>query len=339
MRLCIASGIYPPEIGGPSVYVQKLKDALEREGHSTVLVLYGGLKRFPTGVRHLLYTLKLLRYSRGCDAILAFDTFSVALPAAFVRVLTGRQTIVRAGGDFLWERYVERTHELIPLPKLYARSEKWSQREWLTYGLLRFAFRRVTMVFSSEWQRRMWILPYGLMYKDTHVVENATEPAIDGAEALRKNYLFFSRDIVLKNRHAFRKAFQKAKEKYPGIILEEGMLPHAELIEKIRTGYAVVVPSISDITPNVILESMRCGKPFLLTKFSGYAEAYADCGAIVDPESIEDMQRGIEELADDAVYTRYMNAIRRRYTTRTYEDLAREFIDIVKGTSSYSPRR
>jgi len=101
----------------------------------------------------------------------------------------------------------------------------------------------------------------------------------------------------------------------------------------LRTGYAAVLPSISDITPNYIIESICRGTPFLLTKHSAYAERFKDLGVIVDPMSEDDMVRGIRELADPATYARLSKNIAAFTEVRTYDDIAREFIQHFENTS------
>ena len=58
MRIFIATGIYPPKIGGPAQYAQNLKEALEKLGHRVVVKTYGIEDRLPTGVRHLFFFFK-----------------------------------------------------------------------------------------------------------------------------------------------------------------------------------------------------------------------------------------------------------------------------------------
>ena len=49
----------------------------------------------------------------------ALDTFSVAFPAVCAARLCGKKMIIRTGGDFLWEFYVERTGDLVLLRDFY----------------------------------------------------------------------------------------------------------------------------------------------------------------------------------------------------------------------------
>ena len=329
MKIAIATGIYPPDIGGHSFYAKSLKESLERQGHTVTLVLYGALKKFPTGIRHILYAIKLWFSVRDVDAIIAFDTFSVAIPASVVATLSGKPTVNRAGGDFVWETYVNRTGDFIPLPQFYTRGGGWNTHERVSFHLIRWALSRVHVVFSSDWMRDIWHDAYEFDPGKTHVIENAIEGRLEPIPHTKKNFLFYTREIPLKNHAAFRRAFAKAKETHPDIELEEGVVPHDELLERMRHGYAIVLPSISEITPNYVIESIRCGKPFLLTKYSGYAERFKDYGVLVDPLDEEDMRRGIEELANPVVYQPLRQRISSFNEQHTYDDIAREYVALL----------
>lgn len=329
MKIALATGIYPPEIGGHSFYVQSLERALRQQGHDVRLVLYGRLKQYPTGIRHILYAIKLWWQTRDSHGVIAFDTFSIAVPAGLVARFSKRKIVSRAGGDFVWETYVERTHDFIPLPDFYVHRDRWNIKERISYRLIHAALSRVHIAFSSAWMRDIWLRAYSFDTDRTHVIENAVEPPVAGVPPARKNFLFYTRDIALKNHAAFRQAFELAKSTCPDIELEEGAISHDELMEKIRDGYAVLLPSISEISPNYILESLRFGKPFLLTKYSAYAEKYKDCGVIVDPLNIEDMARGVRELADDTTYTALRENISRMKDRHSYDEIAREYIALL----------
>lgn len=329
MKIVIATGIFPPEVGGPAYYAAALRDALERQEYTVDVVLYGGLKKLPPGVRHLLYAAKLVWRARHADAIIAFDTYSVGLPAAVAGILTRTPVVARIGGDFMWEMYTERTHDLITLPQVYEMRDKWSFKERVIFALQGWVIHRVDLAFSCEWIRNIWQHVYALNASRTHVIENAIPPRETSVAPVKKNFLFYTRQLALKNHAAFRRAFAKAKEVRPGIELEEGMVPHDELMRRMREGYAIVLPSISDVTPNYITDAIRCGKPFLLTKNSGFAERFKEYGTIVDPLSEADMTRGILALADDETYAAYAAKIAAFDGFRSYDDIAREFVAVL----------
>ena len=329
MNITLVASIYPPEIGGPAQYAKNLKEALERAGHEVVLVRYGGLKRFPSCIRHALYAIKLLVQSRGADAMIAFYTYSGGLPAAIVRMLTGRRLIIRIGGDFVWELYIERTKDLIPLPEMYRHKEKWNWKEKIVFGVTRWVLQRALVAFSSRWLLDIWQSAYRVDAHRVRVIENAIGERVEPVAPRKKNFIFFARQIALKNAAAFRRAFAKAKAAHPEITLDEGMVPREELEKRMRECYAVALPSISEVTPNYIIDAIRCGKPFLLTKYSGYAERFKEYGVVTDPLNEDDMARGISELATSEIYERLRSRIAASKESHTYDEIAREFVSLI----------
>ena len=159
---------------------------------------------------------------------------------------------------------------------------------------------------------------------------NAIEPKLEPVTPARKNFIFYSRQIALKNAPAFKRAFAAAKLVHPTIELDEGMVPHVELMERMRACYAVVLPSVSEVTPNYIIDAIRCGKPFLLTKYSGYAERFGEYGILIDPLDEQDMAHGVEQLADAATYEELCRHIATFNELHTYDDIAREFVMVLQ---------
>ncbi len=325
MKIVLAASIFPPEVGGPATYAAGLKDALEKMGHTVDLHVFSALK-LPTGMRHIVYTYRLLRAARGADLLIAFDTLTTGLPAAIVRRVYAVPTVARIGGDFIWEHYVERTGELIPLPLFYKRRDRWSGKERFLFRITQFVLQSIDVAFSSTWQKDLWSEVYTLGQSRVHIIENAILPKVGSADPERKLFLHFGRKIRLKNSTAFRRAFDHVLRAHPEIVLEEGMVPQSELLERMKKAYAVALPSISDVTPNIILDAIRCGKPFLLTKHSGYATPFQDFGVLVDPLDEESMAQGIERLLDPVEYERKRTAIAAFSRVRTYEDIAKEFL-------------
>jgi glycosyltransferase involved in cell wall biosynthesis len=114
MRILVATGIFPPEIGGPATYLDEVLPELSRHGHALTVVSFGDrgpLDQFPYPVhrvprRHWLG--RHWEYYRTAGRLWpAHDlTFvhSLGLP------LPGRlrPRLGRIGGDPVWERAVNR---------------------------------------------------------------------------------------------------------------------------------------------------------------------------------------------------------------------------------------
>ena len=103
MKIVIATGVFPPDIGGPAKYAEHLYEEFLKQGHGVSVLAFGNARRLPSGIRHLAYFFKLARLAKGADLVLALDTFSVGFPAFLAAKLFGVKVMVRVGGDFLWE--------------------------------------------------------------------------------------------------------------------------------------------------------------------------------------------------------------------------------------------
>jgi glycosyltransferase involved in cell wall biosynthesis len=132
MRICIATGLYPPDIGGPATFTVFLEKHAHALGLTLRVVPFGRVRTLPPGIRHLWYLILLIRASRGCVAILALDTISVGLPARIAALLLGKKFILRVPGDYAWEQGQQRygvretldefqSHAKQPLPVRFMR--------------------------------------------------------------------------------------------------------------------------------------------------------------------------------------------------------------------------
>jgi glycosyltransferase involved in cell wall biosynthesis len=325
MRVIIASGIYPPDIGGPALYAEGVERALQTMGHETQLALFGPFRKYPTGIRHIFYTFDLLKAARNADAILAFDTYSVGVPSVFVGLLLRKKVVIRIGGDFVWEHYVERTKRPVPLPQFYAQARDLALKERLARSLVGWMLRHAELAFNTRWLLEIWEPAYGFSSSRAHVVKNVIGTRIPASSSDR-TVLLFGRKLSLKNADALRRAFAKAKT---DLKLEEGTVSHEKFLERLALSHAVAVPSISDVAPNAIIDAIRCGKPFLLTKYSGYAEEFGQFGVLVDPLDEADMARGIEQLADRSLYDALCKKISAFHDVRTYDDVARDMLALL----------
>jgi glycosyltransferase involved in cell wall biosynthesis len=329
MKFVLAAPLYPPDIGGPSFYAERLTHALRALGHEVVVANFGAYKHLPTGVRHGAYFFALKKAAKDGQVMITLDTFSAAVPAAVLSRMRGIPLVARIGGDFLWEQYVNRTHADLPLPDFYKKAPALSFKDKVVRSLTRFVLTSAIPVFSSRFQYDIWKAPYGIGGTPL-IIENAVSERVEPVAFTKKNFVCFSRDIPLKNLARLSVAFENARTKDPTLSLEVGHVTQAELVERVRSCYAVIVPSLSEITPNFVLDAIRCGKPFIQTKYSAYAETFKDYGLSVDPLSQDDIEKKVLELADPAVYDRLMAHARAHPFTRSYDDIAAEFVTLAQ---------
>lgn len=330
MKILIATGIYPPATSGPAQYAQAMEQQFAAQGHEVCVATFGIEHKLPTGIRHAWFFLRVLPMVARADFILALDTFSVGLPTAIAALLLGRKIIIRTGGDFLYEQYTERTNEGVLLSQFYKHRSAWNLKENIIFILTRWTLRHVSAIaFSTEWQRDIFVEAYGLQSKKIFIVENRFDEKISDAPARAKNFIFATRNLAYKNIERFKKAFAAAQQEIPGISFElYHDVPHAELMEKIKTCYAVVMPSLGEISPHVILDALRCNKPFLLTRESGFAKKLEHVGVLIDPLHVDDMRDKILWLAEDENYARMQSAVREFDFTHSWGQIADELLVI-----------
>src|SRR3989344_4942495 len=116
MKIVLATGIYPPEIGGPATYAQALAAALQKRGEDVTVITYGpkqagNIILVPRDggpvFRWWRYAKALRAHAADADVIIAFSSVSVGVPLALAG-LKNPKKILRLGWDFFWERYTDR---------------------------------------------------------------------------------------------------------------------------------------------------------------------------------------------------------------------------------------
>ena len=108
MKILVATGLYPPEGGGPATYAKVLFDELPKRGIETTILPFSRVRKYPSGIRHIVYFFLCLRESRGASIIYALDPVSVGLPAALAAFFTGKKFAVKIVGDYAWEQGMQR---------------------------------------------------------------------------------------------------------------------------------------------------------------------------------------------------------------------------------------
>lgn len=308
MKIVLATGVYPPELGGPATYTKALAKELQSKGVSVSVVTFGdGESSDPWNVKRVSRIggplLRWLRYSRAlkseasdADIVLAFSSISVGIPVALAG-LTKPKKILRLGGDFFWERYTDRGGTL-------------SLREWYTRGPFHGVQKSVMawllqkfdhIVFSTAYQASLYEELYTAL--PTHsIIENALPARQQFSQSMRRlrtsgmtggsfRLLYFGRLVGFKNLPSLLEALENVSEARLSIVGEGPMLSklqslaatlglsdrvtflppvHGEDKEKVfATHDLLVIPSYTELSPNSALEARAAGLPVLLSKETG----------------------------------------------------------------------
>ncbi len=334
-RVTIAAPIYPPEIGGPAQYAEMLASSFHIQGGEVHVVTYGMLKKLPTGLRHIFYFFRLLPAVLHTEYIVVLDTFSAGLPAVLVAMITRRKVVVRVGGDFLWEAYVERTKEQVLLSEFYIQPREYTRKEKIIFSITKFVFDHADkVVFSTPWQRDIMADPYTIDMSKTAIVENVYVERRKRSVTPKQHIILSpSRNIFLKNIVSLKKAFLVIGERVTDVSLDTEISNHARLLDRIQETYCLVVPSFSEVSPNIVLDALSMGVPAVVTSDCGIRDRVGDCVIWIDPRDVQSIVSGIETLLDAQTYAEYSRRISLFSFTHTPQEIVREYIEIFNTLS------
>ena len=329
MKILITAGLSGKDVGGPAQYGPRLKDAFVEQGHEVRLIAYGFEKKLPIGLRHICFFFKILPSVFWANKIIALDTFSVGVPAVMAARLVGRKIVIRIGGDFLWEAYTHRTSEMITLTKFNTSMPKINLKEKIILSFTKYLTRNANVLaFNSAWQKNIWEKSYNIPESKTKVIRNYIPAKEEGENPTAKTFVWAGRETPLKNLAMLREVINKVKQAHSDVRLDLIMNePRAVVLDKFKKSYVVILPSVSDVSPNVILEGASYGKPFVVTKETSIAEILPRGGIFIDPLDSSDLEKAILTMLEPEAYNKYRQEIEQEYKPRSWKEVSIDFIN------------
>ncbi len=120
-RILIATGIYPPDIGGPAKYVPLLAEGLVNAGDRVKVVTYGDRntgtghgwsvsvvpRTGPAVWRYARFFFRALRLAARQDLVFAQTPSADGFPASLVAALRRKPFALKVVGDYAWEFYMQ----------------------------------------------------------------------------------------------------------------------------------------------------------------------------------------------------------------------------------------
>ncbi len=328
-KILIVTGIYPPEIGGPAEYAKNLKETWANQGHTVSVKVFGRFKKIPWGIRHFVFFFYILPSVIKADSILTLDAFSAGVVTVASKLFS-KKIIFRTGGDALWELYVERTGDMVLLRDFYkTRLKKLSWKEKTIFRLMKWTLQNLSaIIWSTEWQKNIFMEPYGLSEQKHFIVENYYGPKLVSTDSSTKNFMASTRKLKWKNLGLLESTFKQKDVVASGAILDTMPLPHNEFLQKIGESYAVIIVSLGDISPNTILDAIRCGKPFIVTRETGLYDRIKEIALFVDPKDPNDIAQKVIWLSDPMNYEAQQKRVKSFNFSHIWEDIAKEYMAI-----------
>ncbi len=348
-NILLATGIYPPDIGGPATYSKMLLDELPKHGFNVKVITYGDSK-LDTGeaivvnrnrnifLRYFKYFWQVWKLKNWADVIYIHDLISVGIPVSLVKTLWPQiKIIVRLGGDFLWEKAYNSSWTNKPLSIYYDYPKNYKEKIYIFF--YKFVFKKCDkIIFSTNWQKDIYLKYFSLNYKKIIVIENPfpkrnnthfIESKITINKMSPKTILFAGRLTKIKNvgtlinallpiKGIKLKIFGSGPEEYnikqqikntSNISLYRA-ISLTKLKQEIKSSYLVVIPSITDISPNLALECISLDKPVILTKESGFYNRFKGKLIFINPFDKNDISRTIKYLLLEENYNNYLKRIK-----------------------------
>lgn len=361
-KILLVTGIYPPDVGGPATYVRALEKEFIRKGHSVSILSFGESlsdenhifisRKKAFFLRYIEVFLSVLKKNKEFDVVFAFDLVSVGLPCALAKLLKPKSKLfLRLGGDFLWERAYNNGRTKKPLLEYY--KEEMDPKEKVIISLHKFVFSQCDKVFfSTNWQADLYKKFFNIPKEKFLVINNAF-PDIkytDGSTKVASKIVFYGRFIKLKNISFVLELAKNHKEyKYyiigdgpekdnirnmieveglgENVFIKESMI-HSELLNFLSDAWLIILPSISEVSPNTVLEAIKLGKPILLTQECGFYEKYKESLLFFDPQDYSDMSSHINHLKKEENYTKYIEKIKNINTDRDWSSVSNDYLEV-----------
>lgn len=184
--IVIATGIFPPDVGGPATFVKNLSKRLVGKSVKVTVVTYSDLereekededynivripRRLPFGLRHFEYLFWLFLASINHDLVYAQDITAAGLPALIVQQILGKKMIMRIGGDLLWERYAESRRTHLSMNEFY---KKGTHKNKLIFKIGKKVLGNCERIFvTAENLKKIYIKYYGVEPSKIEILHN-----------------------------------------------------------------------------------------------------------------------------------------------------------------------
>ena len=182
MNICLISGIFPPDIGGPATYVSRLAASLHQEDHDICVITLGDkTSNHPFPVKRVSRSLPLfLRLPFLCLLLLFYGWKSqvwyingLELPSVLVGKLLRKRLLMKIVGDYAWERATNKKNTSDSIDDFQQTPQHWKV-EW--HKKIRAWYTRQTdIVITPSLYLKQLVAGWGVEKNRIHVIYNAME--------------------------------------------------------------------------------------------------------------------------------------------------------------------
>ncbi len=311
-KILIATGIYPPSIGGPATYSKTLFEELPKRGVGVAVLSFDEVRNLPRVLRHIVYFFKLAYRARGSDIIYAQDPVSVGLPAMLAAKMLKKRFYLKIVGDYAWEQFQAgqsrvQSGGFVPPDGFHEK-----RRDFLTE--LRKKIEQLTareaekIVVPSKYLKKI-VTDWDIPGQKITVINNSFEPFPLPETAYRPKVKLHGKTVISAGRLVPWKGFSvmlevtaELNKKFPDLkliiigdgperaalerritelglgknVFLTGKVPQETLFEYLRQGSVFVLNTGYEGFSHQLLEALSAGIPVVTTKIGGNPEIITD---------------------------------------------------------------
>jgi len=329
-RILITTGIFPPDIGGPATYTKLLLDNLPKKGFKVQILAYGNSaqkqsgkvfvvsKKWPRGLKHFIYFLKVVWFGMKADIIFAQDPVSAGLPAMLAAKILRKKFILKVVGDYAWEQGVQR-FGVQELPDEFQKKSYGLFVELLRF-IQKFVCKKSDYIITPSFYLKKLVSGWGIKENKIKVIYNAVNfSKINYSKEkareelmLDVNYkiiLSIGRDVPWKGFAQLAAVCEELKKEIPDIKLiiigKDKKFPREAIFKSLRAADVFVLNTGYEGLSHQILEAMAVGVPVVTTNAGGNPELIQDGknGLLVQYNNSGELKEAIEKVLLNKVDT------------------------------------
>ncbi|MDP3957996.1 MAG: glycosyltransferase family 4 protein [bacterium] len=365
MKILIATGLYPPDIGGPATYSKLLKEELPKRDIDVEVLSFGDVRHLPKPLSHVRYFTKLLRLAPFADVIYAQDPVSVGFPALLAAVFLRKKFVLKVVGDYAWEQGTARYGIAVSLDEFSKehRGYPFFVRVLKTVEAL-VARSADTIIVPSKYLKKI-VGNWGISKEKIVVVYNAytgepggSKDATPHAPSEEKVIVSAGRLVPWKGFVTLISLMRELVKHFPGaklIIVGDGpersmlesnitrlglqsnvfltgALPQEKLFKYIRNADVFVLNTSYEGFSHQLLEVLAIGTPVVTTDVGGNPEIIKDGenGLLVAPDDRAALIRAIERvILDDDLAKRFFVNGRKTVAEFSVDRMLKETIEAI----------
>jgi len=313
-NVLIATGLFPPDIGGPATYSKLLLDELPKEGFNITIASFGEVRHLPKFIRHIFYFFKVLNRGKNADIILHKDPVSVGFPAVLASKVLSKKFILKIVGDYAWEQYQVENNKFISIEEFQTGS--FGFKAGIRRKVERWVAKSAEKIIVPSLYLKKIISMWGIDEKNINVVNNGFKCGVEcGNRETLRTLLQFKGNLIIsigrlvpwKGFDTLISIFPEIKKNIPDIkLIIAGSGPDKSRLQELidEQGLQDDVALTGGLDKDVLLRYIKASDVFVLnTGYEGFSHQLLevmDIGIPIvttdiggNPEIIENEKSGL----------------------------------------------